>query len=231
MKNVIQNITDFIFPKTSIITGDLIEDSNSNQYINDNEFALLEKVTEKDLCELKAKLKSDYSFSVFSFREGDSFSNIIYNLKYGGMKNLGIFLGILLGNEIGNFIQANLYVSFDCIIPVALHKTKFRERGYNQTEMICRGINGVLKLKSETEIIIRKRNTLTQTKLNKKQRMENIKDAFHILPEQKSNIAGKNIILIDDVITTGSTMNEIIRVLREGNCGRILACSLAMARD
>ncbi len=91
---------DFIFPKTSIISDERLEENNSNQYISDKEICTIPRVTSGDLSELKNKITAEHSFSVFAFRDGDDFSKIIYQLKYGGMKRLGVYLGSLLGEEV-----------------------------------------------------------------------------------------------------------------------------------
>ena len=227
----LNSLIDFIFPKTSIISGRLINEDNSNQYINNEESDSLGRVSEKDLKELKDKLDSDYCLSIFTFREKDDFSKIIYNLKYAGMKKLGNYLGNLLGNEIQNKSGLKFSGENDLLIPVPLHKTKYRERGYNQSDFICEGVNEILKINYLKNLIKRTRHTLTQTKLNRRQRMENMKDAFELNNRVNINIEGRNIILIDDVITTGSTLNEVIKVVRENNCRVVIACTVAMARD
>lgn len=224
------SLTDFIFPKTSIISEKRLDENNSNQYIGDDEIYLIPKVTESDLSDLKNKLIADFTISLFAFREGDDFSKIIYQLKYGGMKRLGVYLGCLFGKELKKYLKERKISNFDFIIPVPLFKTKLRERGYNQSDFICKGINEILNTKFYPDMARRIRHTSTQTKLNRKERMENMKDAFEINKKHKHEIRSKRIILVDDVVTTGSTMNEVIKVLKENQCGDVLACCLAMAR-
>ena len=221
---------DFVFPKTSIISDVRIGERNSNQYILDSELNLIGKVTPEDLKDLRDKVNSEYSFSLYTFREGDDFSKIIYQLKYGGMRQLGIFLGELLGNELKDHMEKHSTKDFDYILPVPLFKTKLRERGFNQSDFICKGINKKLNLKFIPGLIERVRYTSTQTKLNREERILNMKDAFEINKKYETEIAGKRIILVDDVVTTGSTMNEAIKVLKENNCKEVMACVLAMAR-
>jgi ComF family protein len=223
-------LIDFIFPKTSVLSDERIYEVNSNQYLNDEELTSLNKVTVEDLLDLKLKVNSDFSFSCFAFREGDEFSKLIYQLKYGGMRNLGVFLGETLGREIKKFFESENIKGFELLIPVPLHKTKKRERGYNQSDYICKGITNVLSLEFAPDLIRRVKHTPSQTKLNKEERIDNMKDAFEINALYLNRISQKRVILVDDVVTTGSTLNEVINVLRETGCGDVFACTLAMAR-
>ncbi len=223
-------LIDFIFPKTSIISDERIDENNSNHYLKDEEVLSLSKVTDEDLDELDSKVMADLSFSFFVFREGDEFSKIVYQLKYGGMKQLGVFLGELAGKELKIYFEKENLNEFDNIIPVPLYKTKYRERGYNQSDYICKGINKHLELKFVPDLVERVRHTSTQTKLTREQRIDNMKDAFELNKKYKDQIYGKSIIVVDDVVTTGSTMNEVIKVLKDNGCGRVMGFTIAMAR-
>lgn len=229
--SIFQELIDFLFPKVSIVSGKMINDGNSNQYLNDDEIFVLNRVTESDLNELKTKTISDESFSLYAFREGDDFSKIIYNLKYAGMKNLGICFGRILGEKMLDIYNLHKCSEYDLLIPVPLFKAKQRERGYNQCEYLCRGMNEKFNLELITDLISRNRNTSTQTKLNRSQRMSNVKNAFSLNMKYPDFLKGKKVILADDVITTGSTINEVIRILKNSGAEKVFACTLAMARD
>ena len=227
---MLNDLIDFLFPKTSIISDERLDENNSNPYIKDEEILSLSKVTADDLEELRNKVTADLAFSIFAFREGDDFSKIIYQLKYGGMKRLGKFLGEIAGRElILQFEKENLR-EFDLLIPVPLYKAKYRERGYNQSDLICNGINKYLEFEFIPDLVERVKHTSTQTKLNREQRINNMKDAFDMNEKYKDYIYGKRIIVADDIVTTGSTMNEVIKVLKDNCCGEVMGCSVAMAR-
>lgn len=223
-------LIDFIFPKTSILSDERIDENNSNHYIKDEEVFSLSKVTDEDLDELKNKVTADLSFSFFAFREADEFSKIVYQLKYGGMKHLGIFLGELAVKGLKLKFEKEILNEFELIIPVPLYKTKYRERGYNQSDYICTGINRYLDIKFVPHLVDRVRHTSTQTKLTREQRFDNMKDAFELNKKYKDQIYGKSIIVVDDVVTTGSTMNEVIKVLKDNGCRKVMGCTIAMAR-
>jgi len=222
---------DFIYPKTSVISDEWLGENNSNEFISESEEQSLRKVTPDDLKNLEEKLTSDHSFSYLAFYENEDFSKIVYNLKYRGMKKLGIYLGEIAGRELLKHIAEKDIRKFDMIIPVPLHKAKLRERGYNQSECIAKGIGKVISLNVRTDILNRIRNTTSQTKLNKEGRFKNIKDAFIINEKTINEIKDSRIIIVDDVVTTGSTLNEAIRTIRQSTNAEILGCTVAMARD
>lgn len=228
---MVNSFIDFVFPKTCIISDKKIDESNSNNYLLDEEINLLRIVTSSDLADLKNKLISKHSYTHFAFYEGDDFSKIIYQLKYGGMKNLGIFMGELLGKELKKHLEEKELPVFDYIIPVPLFKTKFRERGFNQSDYICIGLSNVLHAEFKNDIVKRIKHTKSQTKLNKEERIENVRDAFVFSENYTDKIFGKKVIVVDDVITTGSTINEVIKIIRQHSEDEVMGCTLAMARD
>ena len=117
----------------------------------------------------------------------------------------------------------------DLLVPVPLHPKKEHQRGFNQSLLLCKGMNSVLNIDLSIHNLIRNRYTETQTKKNKNQRIENIKNAFEIQNPQK--FMNKNVLLIDDVITTGSTLRECIKVLSKMKGIKIKVLLLAKATN
>ncbi len=228
MKNIISNITDFFFPKICIITNNKIKSGNSNEFIDDNVFESLERLKPEDMLEIRKKVNSDNFNSFLAFKKDNPVQTLIHHLKFKGFCRLGLFLGNYFGNEYMRvFRKIN---EFDIICPVPLHKTKLRERGYNQSEYLCRGINSAINITQTSDLILRIRHTKSQTNLKYFERLSNVKDAFRLNEKYKGSISGKRILLVDDVITTGATMNEVIKVLREENVKEISALTIASAR-
>jgi ComF family protein len=226
---ILKYITDFIFPKISIVTGNRLNEDNSNDYVEDDIMNSLEKVTPEELNRLNLKVKSDFAYSLYDFDESSPIQQIIHHLKYRGMKRIGTFLGELIGKESEKDSHKNLN-EFDYIVPVPLYKTKLRERGYNQSEYLCKGLKNILKVEIINDLVNRTRHTKSQTKLTISERIENVKDAFEINKKYKGTLVDKKIILVDDVITTGSTLNEIIKELREEKVAKIFVITAAMAK-
>lgn len=103
------------------------------------------------------------------------------------------------------------------IIPVPLYKTRKRERGYNQSEVIGDAISKYINVPVKTEHLLRIRSTSTQTRMSREEREENVKQAFSC----PLNLANKKILLIDDVITTGSTTDACVKLLKQAGANEV----------
>ncbi len=162
--------------------------------------------------------------SLLSLAEEDGYDNLIYNLKYQGIHKIGVGLGIMLGRR----LKILHFDNFDYIVPVPIHHARERERGYNQSLYIAMGVSQALGIDYPKDIIRRKRYTQTQTKLNARDRMNNISDS--IGPGKGSaEIINKSVLLVDDVLTTGSTLNACAGALLEIGASRVEAATLAVA--
>ncbi|MCB1196677.1 ComF family protein [bacterium] len=161
----------------------------------------------------------------------------MYAGKYDGtLKNLlhlykyqrNMFLADLLGKYMVAFlsIQKILFkTGYECIIPVPLAPAKLRERGFNQIELIAKYIAQHFGIPANTTILRRKNHRFSQTSLDRSHRLLNLKDIFYL--SKKGNISGKNIILLDDVRSTGSTLYYASHALFEGGAQTILTLTLA----
>ena len=225
---IVNDIVDFLYPRVCLVSESNLPEDNTNRFILDSTLANLERVSKNQLEELRGKVKSDFAFALYDFAQKSDFEKIIHHLKYSGMKDLGVFLGEHLAGYVKLEIEEQKE-SYDYIIPVPLHKTKVRERGYNQSEYIVKGLSGVLNIPFLFDVINRKLYTKSQTKLTLLERQKNILGAFAFNNSYNEKLKDKNIILLDDVITTGATVNECIKVLREAGVNKIFAVSLAMA--
>lgn len=220
-------LIDFVFPKVCILTGERLPDDNSNSFIKDEAIENLDKLSQFDLSKLKEKLNNINCFSLYRFKDDSPIQTLIHSLKYNGLKDLGVLLGELVAKEL---IQNNYtYLkNYDFIIPIPLHKSKLRERGYNQSDYIARGINKYFNLEYNDYCFIRKKDTKSQTKLSIEERYKNLKDAFDFVPEHKKSLKGKKIILVDDIITTGATVKEAQKTLLKGGVTEIFSISVAL---
>lgn len=139
----------------------------------------------------------------FFFAKTGKVQHLIHELKYKGNKEAGIFLGQQLGETIKD---APLFQGVDYLIPVPLHPKREKQRGYNQSLMIAKGINEVTGIPIGDKYLIRAVNTATQTKKSAEERYKNVKDIFEVrFPEE---LEGKYVLLIDDVLTTGATLES-----------------------
>jgi ComF family protein len=224
------DLVDFVFPKICLITDERLPEDNSNSFIKDDVLRGIEKADADDLVLLKAKINSDFFFSKFVFRHENEVQTLIHFLKYKGFSSIGTFLGTLLGETIKEKYSAELS-RFGCIVPVPLFRTKERERGYNQSAFIGEGLNKSTGLELRNDIVFRRRYTQSQTGLSYKERVENVKDAFGIKVDFSPESVGNGILVVDDVITTGSTIKEVIRTLKENLNVKIGAVSVCIAKE
>jgi len=162
--------------------------------------------------------------SLYVFEKEGVFQIIAHNLKYAGVQELGFDLGRRLGKS---FVENGICA--DAIIPVPLHRRKFRERGYNQAELIARGVSEVSEIPVRCDLVRRKKYTKTQTLLTLHERQENMEEAFEVVPFKKSEVSEKKYVVIDDVVTTGSTMIACAAVLRASGALGVIGASAALA--
>jgi ComF family protein len=150
----------------------------------------------------------------------------IYGLKYDYIRELALPLGDLL---------AECYqvapLPADVLLPVPLHRRRRRERGYNQSVLLARRLGSIVQVPVRTDLLCRHRYTRSQTRLNAQQRSQNVNGAFSCADQPETNraIAGKNLLLIDDVTTTGATLRACARVLRDQGARSVWALTVARA--
>ncbi|MCI0448573.1 MAG: ComF family protein [Chlorobi bacterium] len=225
LNRVLDEIVNFVLPNSCLCCESPI--APDERFICMNCFKKLEKfgLPHPWKEEFIAKSVIDNSLSAFWFREGTAIQTLLHCMKYEKMKSVGR----MLGNQIGRQIAELNGMTFDYVVPVPLHKARIRDRQYNQSEFIAKGMSEVLNAKVLNDALIRIRYTQTQTKLNKAERKENVKGAFEVNQKHKDKITAKNIIVVDDVITTGATILECAEVLKKSGAGKIWVCSAAYA--
>lgn len=165
----------------------------------------------------------DELVSAFYFEQEGGVQTLIHRLKYEDMPLIGIELGRYVAVALAGLMHA---VPDAVVVPVPLHRAKLRERGYNQSDYIARGISNLTGLPVHARLLRRRRFTATQTRLNREERRANVRDAFEVNRAITPHAA---FILVDDVITTGATILECARVLRQHSAARIYAASVALA--
>ncbi len=229
-QNILKPILDFIFPPVCFLCQKFIDDGDAKICTECwNSFTIVNEV-HPDYIILMNRFKSggvvDNFISPFLFEKEGKFQEAIHLLKYNGIKSVGL----KLGSAIGDAITRTNFDRIDIIAPIPLHKLKLRERGYNQTDFICKGIS----LRNETiamfDLIIRAKYTQSQTTLTFQQRKENVSDAFILNNRYKDVIKDKVVLLVDDVITTGATIEAAGRVLKSVGAKKVFAASAGIAK-
>ena len=152
-------------------------------------------------CKFYGKVQLKAVTACFFFSKEGKVQHLIHELKYKGNQEAGIFLG----QEIGRAIkEAPLFQGVDWLIPVPLHPKREKERGYNQSLMISQGISDITGIPVGDGFLVRSVNTATQTHKTKDERWENVRDIFEIRHPER--LEGKYVLLVDDVLTTGATL-------------------------
>ncbi len=187
----------------------------------DNLSNLSEKVFSCANCPDEFKLNKARSIAYYHTAIGEA----IRLLKDEGKIVIANKLAEIMVSGISNLLSLEDY---DCIIPVPLHKKKIRKRGFNQMELIGRKISEKIGIPLETKILVKIKDTPSQRGLPRKERSQNVKGSFAVI--NFSNIERKKVLLIDDVMTTGSTVNECAKtLLMEGKVYSVDALTLARA--
>ena len=154
-------------------------------------------------------------------RYKEPIKTLIYQFKYGNRDYLTEVFSELIKKHL-NRIRPNLS-SYDYVIPVPLHKYKLKERGYNQAELLAKILANYFQIPLRNDIIFQTKYIPSQTTLDKSKRLENKKGSFIA----KGSLENRRIILVDDVITTGSTINECTKALESIKAAEIIAITLA----
>lgn len=160
----------------------------------------------------------------YFFQKGSDFQKLMHQLKYKGDKELG--------EELGKYAAADLlespdFGSVDLIVPVPLHKNKLQKRGYNQSEWIARGLSAVIGKPVDTTNLYRAIENPTQTKKSVYERYENTEGIFKL--NNAHIFAGKHILLVDDVLTTGSTLEACVSGIEKVHNIKVSIFTLALA--
>lgn len=171
----------------------------------------------------RANIHSATSFLFFN--KGGNVQKLIHQLKYKGNTETGKYLGVLFGNDLN---KSSLFNSIDLIIPVPLHKKKLHKRGFNQSDVIAEGIGQAMHIPAYIDTLHRIEYTDTQTKKSRYKRWENVKGKFGLVDSEE--LESKHILLIDDVLTTGATLEACAQTLLEIPQTKVSVATLAYAQ-
>jgi ComF family protein len=223
-----QGFSGLIFPRYCAACGDAL-------YNNENMlclgcFADLPRTRfhhdeENEVAQLFwGRVPLEYATSFMYFAKGSRFQNILHELKYNDQRQIGTAMGRMFGSELIN----TPFATADIIIPVPLHPARLKFRGYNQSQLIASGIGEILRLPVETTMLSRVMDTRSQTQKSRYERWENVRYIFHC--EQPEALKEKHVMLVDDVITTGATLEACASCLVPIEGIKVSVVSLAFAK-
>ncbi len=170
------------------------------------------------------RLPLESGAAFYKFNKGGRTQHLIHRLKYENKQAVGVRMGQLYGSKLR---ESPFFAGIDLIIPVPLHARRFHERGYNQSELFARGLAEAMKVPSLPDGLERTLHTTTQTHKTRMERLRNVADAFVV--KSKKKLEGKHILLVDDVITTGATLEACGQKLLEISGTRLSMATIAIA--
>lgn len=170
------------------------------------------------------KVSLERATSFFFYRKGSDFRQILHQLKYGGRKEIGAVMGRYMAAEL---LPSGFFEGIDIIVPMPLHKKKQRQRGYNQSEWISRGISLTTGIPIDSDSVVREKNTETQTHKSTFERWENVDGIFRL--RYPGTFEGKHVLVIDDVLTTGATMVACVSAISQAKDIKVSILTLAIA--
>lgn len=174
---------------------------------------------------LAGRLPLKFATAFLKFRKTGITQHLLHQLKYNNHPEVGIRLGKLMGKEL---LDAGFQNRIDLVIPVPLHEFRKRKRGYNQSAKIAEGICSILEAPCSESLSSRIVSTSSQTRKTRLERWENVKDVFRVT--QPDQIKDKRILLVDDVMTTGATLEACGHHLIEAGCQELSIACLAEAQ-
>lgn len=165
----------------------------------------------------------DRAFGMINRRQNSKYMQLIYNLKYYNYR----MVGYELGRELAAYMQQCDFVGFDVVIPVPIHAAKKRERGYNQSDLIAKAVGDGLGIPFDLKSVKRIVYTNTQTKQGQGNRHKNVEGIFQV--DNPEKFRDKCVLVVDDVFTTGSTINSVALELKATGAKSVCAATLAVA--
>jgi ComF family protein len=168
----------------------------------------------------RGRIPVAFVMTLFKFVKGSRVQHLLHALKYKNQPELGVTLGRMYGADLS---QSGYKGRFDIIIPVPLHSSRKRNRGYNQSEEFGKGLGEILEIPCSDKIVKRNVRTETQTRKSRLNRWQNVSEIFVVT--RPDEIEDKRILLVDDVVTTGATLEACGRSLLQAGCKELsIAC-------
>lgn len=172
---------------------------------------------------LAGRVPLEYGLALYQLRQAGKAQRLIHHLKYQQKPNLGRWLGQVYGNMLSS---AGFHDCFDLIIPVPLHYSKLRQRGYNQSDYFAWGLSERLGVTWSSECLARVLKTSTQTSKSQIERFNNVAHAFRVIDQ--GAIDSKRLLLVDDVITTGATLESCSTALLAAGAQAVSVAAIAV---
>lgn len=212
LKNIVNSTLHLLYPYVCTGCGsDLLDDNNllclkCIHNLPHTNFAKFEgNPIEKDFW---GRIPLTGAHSQFYFSKEFLIQHLIHQLKYKGDTKIGFYLGEVMGTTL---LESNRFNTVDALVPLPLYADKERKRGYNQATVICNGMSSVMNIPVLNGAVIRQHATETQTRKHRTERWENVKSSFKVA--KANELIAKHLLLVDDVVTTGATLEACGHVM------------------
>ena len=221
--NWVTRILDFISPRLCVVCGQRLAPTERSLcgvclfHLPRTNFHL--KPLDNPMAQLFWVLSPvEKAAALFYYHPHAEMAQMVYRLKYNNRPDIGEDMGRVMASELQ---QSDFFSDIDVLLPVPLSSKRLRQRGYNQSEMLARGVSD--------KALCRKEFHQSQTKLTRWQRQENVADTFHLVDD--SRLKGRHVLLIDDVCTTGATLIACANALKDVEGIRISVLTLGFTKD
>jgi competence protein ComFC len=218
---MLKTLLNLIFPPKCIFCGRILNVTCELEICKE----CFERIPFTGSCEIETVYGSCYDRIICLCDYSGIIKDVLVGFKFHSKPGCGKTLGTLLADKVAGLAAAS---KFDLLTCVPLHPKRLRERGYNQSEILCRELGKSTGMPVNTHIIKRIRNTEAQSLLAGKQRYSNVKDAFLVV--DAGPVIGKSVLLVDDIMTTGNTLNECARILKDAGAASVTAAVIASGR-
>lgn len=224
---MLNDFVSLLFPNCCILSNEPL--ARGEQYIST---ACANVLPKYDLHSSNENLEKKFSglvnvkhvLAYYKFSKKSGVQKILHHIKYKNLPEVGELAGRWFGYAM---IEAGYQNVFDVLLPIPLHKAKKNKRGYNQSDYIAKGMAEALQTNWSGEILQRIVNTKTQTKKGRAERFSNIENIYAI--KDSEWLVGKKILIVDDMITTGATVEQAARLLLNMGCKEVSIAALAAA--
>jgi ComF family protein len=225
-KNIVHSFSQLFFPHTCAGCG--------NDLITNNQFLCLHCIDQLPFTgfELHADNPVEKNFwgrvsiyhatSLLYFTKDSILQNLLHQFKYRGKKEIGFYFGKMMGNAI---LQSGRFQDIDALVPLPLFASKEKRRGYNQSTILCEGMAEVMQVPVLKNAVARTTATETQTHKDRIERWQNIKGKFELKDPQ--SLQNKHVFLVDDVVTTGATLEACVSELLQAKNIKVSIATLA----
>ena len=228
LKNIVNSTLHLFYPHVCTGCGsDLLQEDNLlclkciHNLPHTNFAELANNQIEKDFW---GRIPLSAAYSQFYFSKEFLIQHLIHQLKYKGDTKIGFYLGEIMGKTL---LKNTRFSSVEALIPLPLYADKEHKRGYNQATVICNGMSSVMNIPVLNGAVIRQHATETQTRKHRTERWENVKSSFKVA--KPGQLSGKHLLLVDDVVTTGATLEACGNVILQTENVKLSIATLAYA--